>query len=89
MAKKNQNRFLGITTIGEKGQVVIPAEARTALKLTKGDKLIVMNPHGDAIILMKASGFESFASQLVKRLASVKKLIAKKPRSESRRRKAK
>jgi AbrB family looped-hinge helix DNA binding protein len=54
-------QFLGITTLGEKGQVVIPAEARLRMKLKTGEKLMVMTPHGGAIVLMKTAQFEAFA----------------------------
>lgn len=73
--KKSSKKFLGITTVGEKGQIVIPAEARTAMKLAKGEKLIVMGAHESALIIMKASRFEVIASRFTKHLAKVKKMI--------------
>jgi AbrB family looped-hinge helix DNA binding protein len=75
--KTNTNQFLGITTLGEKGQVVIPAEARERLKLKTGDKLMVVSPHNGAIVFMKAAQFEMFARQMTKRLASLRKLSKK------------
>ncbi len=36
--------FYGSVTVGERGQIVIPAEARSALNLKPGDKLLVMRP---------------------------------------------
>jgi AbrB family looped-hinge helix DNA binding protein len=77
MNKDLGKRFFGITTIGGKGQVVIPAEARAALKLVKGEKLMVVSPNKNVIVLAKASELEAFASQLSKRLASMKKIIKK------------
>ncbi len=71
-------KFLGITTLGEKGQIVIPAEARAAMKLTRGEKLIVMGNHDNVLIIMKASRFETMASHLTQHLASVRKLMKKK-----------
>lgn len=78
MDKQNPKRFLGITTVGEKGQIVIPAEARAALSLAKGEKLIVTSPHGNALVLIKASAFETMAAHFTKHLASVRKMIKKK-----------
>jgi AbrB family looped-hinge helix DNA binding protein len=80
MNKLSQKKFLGITTLGEKGQMVIPAEARAALKLAKGEKLIVMSAHEDSFIIMKASRFEAMASHFTKHLASMRKLIKKGPK---------
>jgi AbrB family looped-hinge helix DNA binding protein len=75
MTDDKQHRFLGITTLGEKGQVVIPAAARKRLKLQKGDKLMVVSPHGNALILIKAAQLESFAKHLAARIASIKKIV--------------
>jgi AbrB family looped-hinge helix DNA binding protein len=74
---QEQHKFLGITTLGEKGQIVIPAEARKRLKLKAGEKLMVMMPHGNAIVLMKASQLETFAEGLTQKLASIKSIIKK------------
>ena len=76
-AMNEQHKFLGITTLGRKGQVVIPAEARKRMKLKTGEKLMVMMPHGNAIVLMKASQLETFAQGLTKKLASLRKIIKK------------
>lgn len=73
----HSKKFMGITTLGEKGQIVIPADARAVMKLVKGEKLIVMNTHKDALVIMKASHFEAMASHFTRHLASVRKLIKK------------
>lgn len=38
---KKENGFYGTTTLGERGQVVIPAKAREDFKLEKGEQLLV------------------------------------------------
>lgn len=81
MNKASNKKFLGITTLGKKGQIVIPAEARTAMKLAEGEKLIVMGAHENALVLMKASHFEAMAAHFIKHLDSVRKLIKKGRRS--------
>jgi len=75
MDKSSNKKFLGITTIGEKGQVVIPAEARTAMKLERGDKLIVVISHENTLVLIKEAHFEAVAAHFTKHLASIRKLI--------------
>ena len=37
------NLFLGAVTVGERGQIVIPAEARDAYGIQGGDKLLVFH----------------------------------------------
>lgn len=38
----DDKKFYGSTTVGEKGQVVLPADLRRDLKVETGDKLAVM-----------------------------------------------
>lgn len=72
---KHQNRkFYGTTTIGEKGQVVIPIEARKSLKLKKGDKMLVFGI-GDMFALARLSQIEVFAKHLENRLEHIKKIL--------------
>jgi len=69
-------KFYGSTIIGEKGQVVIPKEAREDLKLKKGDKLLVFGM-GEMITLMKFSNLKKFMGYLEKHLKSIKEIIKK------------
>ena len=46
--------FVGTVTIGERGQIVIPSEARKKLGLQPGERLIVMiHPSDEGIVLLK------------------------------------
>ncbi|MGQ9732773.1 MAG: AbrB/MazE/SpoVT family DNA-binding domain-containing protein [Candidatus Zipacnadales bacterium] len=38
--------FIGAVTVGERGQIVIPAEAREAYNIQGGDKLLVFHHPG-------------------------------------------
>lgn len=67
--------FYGSTVMSDKGQVVIPIEARHALNLEKGEKLLVIGMHGDAIMLMKLSGFQRMSEELAKRQEEINKVI--------------
>ncbi len=59
---ENRPDFFSITTIGERGQVVIPKEARKALGLSAGDKLIVLpSRHGNGVLLMKEENIRQLA----------------------------
>ena len=78
MNKSFERRFYGSTTIGEKGQVVIPAEARAKMRIKKGDKLLVFGMGPEMLMLMKFSQFEKFATHMSKNLARIKKVINKK-----------
>ena len=57
--------FFSITTIGERGQVVIPKDAREALQLSAGEKLVVLpSRHGNGILLMKEENIKQIAQQM-------------------------
>lgn len=45
----------GTVKVGERGQVVIPSNARDALGIKAGDQLLVIStPHNDGIAMIKA-----------------------------------
>ncbi|MDO8590489.1 MAG: AbrB/MazE/SpoVT family DNA-binding domain-containing protein [bacterium] len=69
----NNKHCIGITTLGEKGQVVIPAEIRKSLNLKSGEKLIVFSKDDGIIGLSKISNFEKFTSHLAKIQNLIKK----------------
>ena len=57
-------KFYGATTIGERGQVVIPAEARKDLNLSPSEKVMVFGgPIAEGLLIVKA---ESVAEMLVR-----------------------
>lgn len=56
----SHDRLYGTTTMGARGQVVIPADARKDLGLSPGDQLMVMGKFGKVLGLIKADQMESF-----------------------------
>ncbi len=74
---KVEERCFGMTTVGEKGQVVVPAAARKSLKLSKGEKLLVFGMGHEMIVLAKISTIEQFASHLSKKLTTLKGALNK------------
>ena len=51
----------GLVTVGEKGQIIIPAKARKIFGLGPGDQLVVLGDEGRGIALMDARFFMSVA----------------------------
>lgn len=70
-------QFYGVTVVGERGQAVIPAEAREALGLKKGEKLLVFSMGERGLCLTKLSGLEKFEKHLSERLTSIRDMIKK------------
>ncbi len=73
MTSNHFPKILGTATLNEKGQLVIPVEARNSLGLTAGTKVVIMSsPHRPALILLKAEEVESIVQDLADALKSEK-----------------
>ena len=80
MVEKHMHKkhfFFGTTTLGEKGQAVIPAEARKAMGIKKGEKLLVFGMGHDMLTFTKLSQVEKFASHLSSKLDVIRGVIKK------------
>lgn len=57
--------FYGTATVGERGQIVIPAEAREELGFQAGDKLLVMkHPLHDGLMVFKIEAAQQFLAEV-------------------------
>jgi AbrB family looped-hinge helix DNA binding protein len=57
--------FYGSVTLGERGQVVIPAEARKRHGLQAGDKLLVLrHPHVRGLVLARVDDMRAVLDEL-------------------------
>jgi AbrB family looped-hinge helix DNA binding protein len=64
-------KILGTATLNEKGQLVIPVDARNALGLSSGSKLVIMSaPHRPSLILIKAEEVEAMIKGMTDALQS-------------------
>jgi AbrB family looped-hinge helix DNA binding protein len=59
------HKLFGTATVGEKGQIVIPVEARNDLDLKVGDKLLVVSgPGNQGLLIMKPDVIRKFAKKM-------------------------
>ncbi len=72
MASLTKGKIHGAVTVGERGQIVIPAEIRRVFKINSGDKLIVFAKH-EMIGLIPAEEFNKFLDEAAKLIAKFKK----------------
>lgn len=75
MSQHHDHVFYGTTTLGEKGQIVIPADARKVLKLKKGEKLLVFSMGHGMLALAKLEHLAKFQEHLMEKLASIQKAV--------------
>jgi len=72
MSTTSKNKIYGSATVGERGQIVIPVDARKSLSIKPGDKLIVF-AKSDMIGLIPMEEFSHFLDQVTNTLARFKK----------------
>lgn len=56
--------LFGVVTVGDKGQVVIPASARKLFNIKAGDKFVALGDETQGIALMRAEGFLQMADMI-------------------------
>ena len=56
--------LFGVVTVGNKGQIVIPAKARKIFDLNAGDQVVVLGQEGEGIAVLKADDFLEMAEKI-------------------------
>lgn len=76
MEVKDKLRFYGAVTVGERGQIVIPQEARDALEINPGDKLLIFGGmgKGPGLMVMKSEEVTKFVAEAMTSLSNLEKL---------------
>ncbi len=59
-----KDKFVGIAKVGEKGQIVIPKEARDMFDIKPGDSIIVLCDKRKGIALLKADTIEDLSDKV-------------------------
>lgn len=72
----HSHEFFGSATVGERGQIVIPAEARQKLDINPGDKLLIFSGmHGKrALNVMKAEQVSEYVSRAMAKLSRIEEM---------------
>ena len=66
MMKKGQHIF-GTVKVGERGQIVIPKEAREIFDINAGDTLLVLGNEEQGIAIVKADVMKELAVKIFKK----------------------
>ena len=59
-----KDKYIGIAKVGEKGQIVIPKEAREMFDIKSGDSIIVLCDKEKGIALLKADAIEDLSDKV-------------------------
>ena len=56
--------LFGMVTVGDKGQIVIPARARKLFDISPGDQLVVLGDESQGMAIIKAKDFLNMANMI-------------------------
>lgn len=56
--------IFGVVTVGDKGQIVIPAKARKVFSINPGDQMVVLGDEAQGIALLKSDDFLKMADMI-------------------------
>ncbi len=70
-------QLYGSVKVGERGQVVIPHDARAQMGLRAGDKLLALGglPGMQGIILIKAESFSTLIAEITVKMGNLERLL--------------
>jgi AbrB family looped-hinge helix DNA binding protein len=71
LTPQNKHEAMDMVTLGERGQIVIPAQMRDRLGLNAGDKLMAFCKHAEMICLVPASSMRRLVDVLNAQLAEI------------------
>ncbi|MGE5588936.1 MAG: AbrB/MazE/SpoVT family DNA-binding domain-containing protein [Clostridia bacterium] len=69
--------FYGAVTVGERGQVVIPQQAREAQGIKPGDKMLVLGGgfDGHGLVMIKADAVSGLLAKLSERVTALERVF--------------
>ena len=67
IGKIMKDKFVGISKVGEKGQIVIPKEAREMFSINPGDSVVVLCDKKRGMAIMKSEVLEDKIEKIIPR----------------------
>ena len=64
MLGKNKQRIFGTAKVGDRGQIVIPKEAREFFGIEPGDTLLILGKNETGLIVTKPETLSNLANQI-------------------------
>ena len=74
MSRLGKSKLYGSATVGERGQLVIPSEARKAFDIEVGDKVLVFG-HGRGLLLLKAEVVTELLAETLNQASTLEQLL--------------
>lgn len=70
LGKTNSRRVIGTAKVGDRGQIVIPKEAREMFKIEPGDTLLILGDKDTGLIISRPELLEDIADKLFESVKS-------------------
>jgi len=64
LGKGNSRRVIGTAKVGDRGQIVIPKEARELFKIKPGDTLLILGEKETGLIISRPEVLSDLADQM-------------------------
>ena len=64
LGKGNSRRVFGTAKVGDRGQIVIPKEARELFRIQPGDTLLILGEENKGLIISRPELLKSIADQI-------------------------
>lgn len=64
LGKSNARRVFGTAKVGDRGQIVIPKEAREFFGIEPGDTLLILGKHETGLIVTKPETLDDLANRI-------------------------
>lgn len=68
LGKARSSQIVGTARVGEKGQIVIPKEARDQLGIRPGDTLLILTDPENGLVVSKPEVLRDVADQILKNM---------------------
>ena len=66
LGKVNSRRVFGTAKVGDRGQIVIPKEARAFFEIEPGDTLLILGKSETGLIITKPEALNDLANEIFK-----------------------
>ena len=66
LGKSHSRRVFGTAKVGDRGQIVIPKEARAMFGIKPGDTLLILGDEDAGLIVSRPEVLSDLASQIIK-----------------------
>ena len=66
LGKGNTKRVIGTAKVGDRGQIVIPKEARELFNIRPGDTLLILGEENTGLVISRPEVLSDLANKLLK-----------------------